>query len=82
VTYRIRFEGAALVQLRGLAPAGFDALLGRVVELVHAPWDAIVMPGSDDPAYRQAVFGSWGVLTFHVDDDTELIRIFDLLWAG
>ena len=52
------------------------------MELVDAPWDAIVMPPGDDPAYRQAVFGSWGLLTFHVDDDAELIRIFDLLWAG
>ena len=82
MTYRVRFEGGALVQLRGLPAAGFDALLARVVELVDAPWDAIVMPPGDDPAYRQAVFGSWGLLTFHVDDDAELIRIFDLLWAG
>jgi hypothetical protein len=54
-----------------------------VVELVDAPWDAVVMPPGDDPAYRQAVFGSgWGLLTFHVDDAAELIRIFDLIWVG
>jgi hypothetical protein len=53
------------------------------VELVDAPWDATVMPPGDDPAYRQAVFGSgWGLLTFHADDDAELIRIFDLIWIG
>ena len=41
------------------------------MELVDAPWDAIVMPPGDDPAYRQAVFGSgWGLLTLHVDDRT------------
>jgi len=62
---------------------GFDALLARVVELVDAPWDAVVMPPGDDPAYRQVVFGSgWGLMTFHVDDDAELIRIFDLIWIG
>jgi hypothetical protein len=82
LTYRVRFEGDALVQLRGLPAVGFDALLSRVVELVHAPWDATVMPPGDDPAYRQAVFGSWGLLTFHVNDEAEEIRIFDLLWAG
>ena len=33
--------------------------------------------------YRQAVFGfGWGLLTFHVDDAAELIRIFDLIWIG
>jgi hypothetical protein len=82
VTYRVRFEGGALVQLRGLPADGFDALLARVVELVDAPWDATVMPPGNDPAYRQAVFAGWGLLTFHVDDGAELIRIFDLLWAG
>jgi hypothetical protein len=29
-----------------------------VVELLDTPWDAVVMPPGDDPAYRQLVFGS------------------------
>jgi hypothetical protein len=83
VTYRVRFEAYALVQLHGLPSEAFDALLDRVVELVEEPWDAVVMPPGDDPAYRRAVFGSgWGLLTFHVDDNVELIRIFDLTWIG
>jgi hypothetical protein len=83
VTYRVRFEAYALVQLNGLPSEAFDALLDRVVDLVEEPWDAVVMPPGDDPAYRRAVFGSgWGLLTFHVDDNTELIRIFDLIWIG
>jgi hypothetical protein len=44
VTYRVRFEAYALVQLNGLPSEAFDALLDRVVELVEEPWDAIVMP--------------------------------------
>jgi hypothetical protein len=83
VTYRVRFEAYALVQLHGLSREAFDALLDRVVELVNEPWDAVVMPPGNDPAYRQSVFGSgWGLLTFHVDDNAELIRIFDLIWIG
>ena len=83
MTYRVRFEAYALVQLHGLPSEAFDALLDRVVELVEAPWDAVVMPPGDDPAYRQTVFGSgWGLLTFHVDDNAEMIRIFDLIWIG
>jgi hypothetical protein len=83
VTYRARFEAYALVQLHGLPSEAFDALLDRVVELVNEPWDAVVMPPGNDPAYRQSVFGSgWGLLTFHVDDNAELIRIFDLIWIG
>ena len=83
MTYRVRFEAYALVQLHGLPNEAFDALLDRVVELVEAPWDAVVMPPGDDPAYRRTVFGAgWGLLTFHVDDNAELIRIFDLIWIG
>ena len=44
MTYRVRFEAYALVQLHGLPSVAFDALLDRVVELVEAPWDAVVMP--------------------------------------
>jgi hypothetical protein len=83
VAYGVRFEAYALVQLHGLPSEAFDALLDRVVELVEAPWDAVVMPPGDDPAYRRTVFGSgWGLLTFQVDDNAELIRIFDLTWIG
>jgi hypothetical protein len=83
VTYRVRFEAYALVQLHGLPTEGLDALLERVVSLVEEPWDAVIMPPGDDPAYRRAVFGSgWGLLTFHVDEHAELIRIFDLTWIG
>jgi hypothetical protein len=83
VSYRVRFEGVALVQLNGLPSAAFDAIVERVVDLVKEPWDAVVMPPGDDPAYRIAVFGSgFGLLTFHVDDTAEMIRIFDIAWIG
>jgi hypothetical protein len=55
VTYRVRFEAYALVQLHGLPSEAFDALLDRVVELVDEPWDAVVMPPGNDPAYRHTV---------------------------
>jgi hypothetical protein len=58
VSYQVRFEGGALIQLNGLPPAAFDALVERVVALVDEPWDATVMPPGDDPAYRMTVFGS------------------------
>jgi hypothetical protein len=44
VSYSVRFEGMALVQLNGLPGAAFDALLQRVADLVDEPWDATVMP--------------------------------------
>jgi hypothetical protein len=83
VTYRAEFEGAALVQLSGLPSAAFNALVERVVALVEEPWDAELLAPGDDPAYRQVIFGDgFGLLSFHVNDDSELIRIFDIAWIG
>lgn len=83
MSYQARFEGAALLQLNRLPSAAFDALAERVVDLVDEPRDATVMPPGDDPAYRMTVFGSgYGLLSFHADDTTEIIRIFDITWIG
>jgi hypothetical protein len=83
VNYRVEFEGLALVQLNGLPPDAFDALVERVIELVHAPWDAELMERDGDSAWRQVVFGlGLGLLSFRVDDLAELIRIFDIAWIG
>jgi hypothetical protein len=82
VSYQVRFEGKALVQLNGLPLAAFDALVERVAVLVIAPWDAVLMTEGGDPAYRQTFFGQgYGLLTFLVDDAAELIRIFDIAWV-
>jgi hypothetical protein len=83
VSYRVAFEGKALVQLNGLPLDAFDALVERVVDLVDSPWDADLMSAGGDPAYRQAVFGHGdGLLSFRADDSAELIIIFDLAWIG
>jgi hypothetical protein len=83
VSYGVRFEGTALIQLNGLPADAFDALVARVVDLVDAPWDASVLPPGDDPAFRMTIFGDgYGLLSFHADDAAELIRIFDITWAG
>jgi len=83
MSYSVRFEGRALVQLNGLPSVAFDAIVERVTDLVKEPWDAVIMPPGDDPAYRITVFGSGlGLLSFHVDDTAEAIRIFDITWIG
>ncbi|MFI5732362.1 type II toxin-antitoxin system RelE/ParE family toxin [Kribbella sp. NPDC051587] len=81
MNYRVEFHAAALAQLQGIPPAVFDVLVEHVAELVRAPWDA-QMPDQTEPSFRQSVFGSVGLLSFYVDDDRELIRIFDVTWAG
>lgn len=65
MTYRVEFEGAALVQLNGLPSAGFNALVERAVALAQEPWDAELMAAKHDPAYRQVIFGEGrGLLSF------------------
>jgi mRNA-degrading endonuclease RelE of RelBE toxin-antitoxin system len=81
VSYRVEFHASALAQLQGLPPSAFDALVERVGKLVGAPWDTKSLDG-DEPSFRQCAFGSFGLLSFHVDERRELIKIFDVTWAG
>lgn len=63
MTYRVEFEGDALVQLNGLPSVTFDALVERVVALVEEPWDAELMSPGHNPSRRQAIFGEgYGLL--------------------
>lgn len=83
MSYKVRFGGQALVQLNGIPKVAFDVLVERVVDLVDAPWDAYVLPPGKDPAFRYTLYGDGlGIIIFHVDEASELIRIFDLVWAG
>lgn len=55
----------------------------RAVELARAPWDASVLPPGDAASFREAVFGDGrGLVDFYVDDKSETIRIFNLVWIG
>jgi hypothetical protein len=52
-------------------------------ELAGQPWDAVIRSPGDDSRFREAVFGSGsGILGFYLDDDAQLIRIFDIVWIG
>ncbi|MDQ2874763.1 MAG: hypothetical protein M3Y33_08230 [Actinomycetota bacterium] len=82
MTYRVEFEGDALERLNGLPRNAFDALVESVVGLVRDPWNANEMAPSQGAPYREAFFGDYGLLSFRVDERTELIRIFGILWAG
>lgn len=57
--------------------------------LFERPWDSdpVRIPGDlspvgNSPRIRETDFGSGqGILTFHVDDDKELIHILDIVWT-
>lgn len=81
MSYRVEFHASALAQLHGLPPSAFDALVESVSKLVSAPWETQTLD-RDEPNLRQCIFGDLGLLSFHIDDGRELIRIFDVTWAG
>jgi hypothetical protein len=84
VTYRVEFGGSAQAQFHALPKDARDALVERVVELADRPWDgAFVRPPGSDLRFREAVFGRGeGALGCYVDEDAQLIRIFDIVWIG
>ncbi|WP_143465955.1 type II toxin-antitoxin system RelE family toxin [Kribbella sp. ALI-6-A] len=81
MTYRVEFHATALAQLDGLPTEAFDALVRRATELVSAPWDSLPL-SPEEPAFRQTTFHPLGLLSFYLDADRELIRIFDVTWVG
>jgi hypothetical protein len=81
VSYRVEFGGGAQVQYHSLPEDARDALIERAVELADQPWDAFVRPPGADTRFRETVFGSGNsLLGFYVDEDAQLIRIFDIVW--
>jgi hypothetical protein len=78
------FHGRALYELNGLPEQVRNGpLLERVLQLLGSPWDAV--PACPDQSLvRHAFFGkdAQGMLTFLVNEQTETLRIIDILWTG
>jgi hypothetical protein len=76
-------RSSAQLQFHSLPEHTRDALIERAAELAGEPWDAVVRPPGDNPRFREVVFGSGSdILGFYLDQDAQLIRIFDILWIG
>jgi len=88
VSFRVEFGGGAQMggaqmQFHTLPEEAKEALIERAVDLAERPWDAVVRPPGQDGRFREIVFGSGnGILGFFVDEDSEVIRIFDIVWIG
>lgn len=83
MTYRVVFSGGAAAQYHDLPATAQDLVVARAVELAEEPWDATVLPPGDDSNLREAIFGNGlGLIGFHVNDDDETVRIFNLVWIG
>jgi hypothetical protein len=85
VSYRPFMTGRAVGQFNDIMynEVVYDAFMRKVLWLMDAPWDAWpVYPGGDEPEFREAQFGEHGLVSFRVDDNAEILVIFNILWAG
>jgi hypothetical protein len=85
VSYRPLMTGRAVGQFNDIMynEVVYDAFMRKVLWLMDAPWDAWpVYPGGDEPEFREAQFGEHGLVSFRVDDNAEILVIFNILWAG
>ncbi|MEU8251734.1 hypothetical protein [Nonomuraea sp. NPDC048916] len=81
MSFRVVLSSSALARMKDFPDAALTALVERTADLLEEPWDAQVLyPGRTD--YRQATFGDYGLLHFHVDEQAELMTIYELVWAG
>lgn len=81
MTYRHTLTVSALAKMKHLPDEALDALVSRVADLVDSPWDATATY-PDKADFRETTFGEFGLMFFVVDDSAELIRTYDLVWAG
>ncbi|SPT64511.1 type II toxin-antitoxin system RelE family toxin [Actinomadura madurae] len=81
MNYRVELHATALAQIAGLPPETFDALVTSLANVAERPWDAMAL-ANDEPEYRQVIFGTYGLVSFYVDDTAEIIRVFDITWTG
>lgn len=81
--YRPWLEESALRQMAGLPDEAFDTLTRLLARICDGPYERLLSVAvTDDGRNRMAELGDMGFITFAVDEDAGLIRVFDLVWIG
>lgn len=83
MTFRPWLERPVLGQMTGLPAVALDTLARTLAQICEAPYDRVFsMPTGKDPRERMAELADSGFIVFIVDDDAELIRVYDFVWTG
>lgn len=84
MTYRVEFAATADAQLQGLPDDAFAALVDVLVKVSRDPWgQSAPERQDDDPAYRWAAYGlGLGLVSFYVDEQHQVVRVYDVTWIG
>ncbi|GLW22932.1 hypothetical protein DI270_017320 [Microbispora triticiradicis] len=79
--YRINYHASASSLIPGLPEEAFRALIDTLLKVGDDPWE-MGIPEPVDPQCRQAVFGGVGLVFYYVDDDAQMVTVYDIAWAG
>ncbi len=83
MSYRAQLESRVLQQMLGLPGDAFDTLVRVLARICEDPYARLrSAPVSLDERSRLAELGDSGFIVFEVDEDAELVRVFDLVWTG
>ncbi|MGH3096421.1 MAG: hypothetical protein ACRDMV_10550 [Streptosporangiales bacterium] len=85
MSYRVEFALGAAMTFHTVRPSeAQDALIDRAADLTERPWaDAMIRRPGNDPAFRESTFGAGrGICAFQVDEDADVVRIFEIVWVG
>lgn len=82
MTYRVVFHAKADTETIELPAEAFTALIETLAAVSRDPYDPGVTMPTDDPHIRRAIFATFGLCSFHIDEDTGTLRVFDVTWTG
>jgi hypothetical protein len=68
--------------MHGLPELALDGLVEATAEVVTYPADPLRTFPTNDPYVRRAEFGNAGLVTYLINDGTEVVTILDITWTG
>lgn len=83
--YHAALTGRAQAQFNDIVDDDtvYDAFMQRIQALLDAPWAGwAVYPEGEEPDFREATFGEHGLVDFRIDEDSQIMIIFNIIWSG
>lgn len=68
--------------MHGLPEPALDGLVEAMAEVATYPGDPLRTVPTSDPYVRRAEFGGAGLVTYLINDGTEVVIILDITWTG
>lgn len=81
-SYRVEFHAKGAAETIGLPADAYVALIETLNLVAKNPHDPATTAATDDPHIREAIFATWGLVTFWIDDDAHLVRVHGVTWAA